>query len=131
VGHEHVVGFLAGGIAAWDAAGQKLSSLPQMPVDELRARLDEPGADLHVLDVRRASEYAAGHVPGARLAPLHDLQHMVAELDRRQPTAVICAGGYRSSAAVSLLARAGFERLYNVVGGTAAWQAAGHAVESA
>jgi rhodanese-related sulfurtransferase len=43
---------------------------------------------------------------------------------------VICAGGYRSSAAASLLEQRGFGDLYNVVGGTAAWIAAGYAAES-
>jgi rhodanese-related sulfurtransferase len=50
-------------------------------------------------------------------------------LDPDLPLAVICAGGYRSSAACSLLARRGFRRLLNVVGGTTAWMQAGLPVE--
>jgi rhodanese-related sulfurtransferase len=38
-----------------------------------------------------------------------------------EPLAVICAGGYRSSMAASILARAGFSDLTNVIGGTGAW----------
>ena len=48
-----------------------------------------------------------------------------------RPTAVICLGGYRSSAACSLLERAGFKDLVNITGGTRAWIEAGHATESA
>jgi hydroxyacylglutathione hydrolase len=83
-----------------------------------------------VVDVRRPGEYAAGHVPGALSRPLHRLEREVGTLDPTRPTAVICAGGYRSSAAASLLRRRGFSELSNVVGGTSAWIAAGYEVET-
>jgi rhodanese-related sulfurtransferase len=50
-------------------------------------------------------------------------------LDPNKPTAVICAGGYRSSAATSILEQHGFSNLLTVTGGTSAWIAAGHEVE--
>jgi hydroxyacylglutathione hydrolase len=129
VGLENVAGFLSGGVLAWERAGRPLARLPQVAVDELHARLaEDPG--LQVLDVRRPGEYAAGHVPGARHAPLDRIERALAELDDSRPTAVICAGGYRSSAACSLLQRHGFAGpLLNVVGGTSAWMAAGYATE--
>ena len=128
VGLETVPGHLAGGVAAWDRAGLPLLTRPQITVDELAARRGEtPG--LQVVDVRRKGEYAAGHVPGARHLPLDRLDREADRLDATRPTAVICAGGYRSSAATSLLERRGFADLVNVVGGTSAWIAAGHTVE--
>jgi rhodanese-related sulfurtransferase len=59
------------------------------------------------------------------------LQQNVATLglDPTKPTAVICAGGYRSSAATSILEQRGFSNLLNVGGGTSAWIAAGYPVE--
>ena len=128
VGLEKVAGHLAGGVAAWHHAGLPLVARPQITVDELAARLREV-ADLQVVDVRRQGEYAAGHVPGARHFPLDRLERDVAQLDPSRPTAAICAGGYRSSAATSLLERHGFADLVNVIGGTSAWLAAGHQVE--
>ena len=128
VGLETVQGHLAGGVAAWDRAGRPLRARPQITVDELAARRHEvPG--LQVVDVRRKGEYAAGHVPGARHVPLDRLEREVAGLDAARPTAAICAGGYRSSAATSVLERHGFTDLVNVVGGTSAWIAGGHEVE--
>jgi rhodanese-related sulfurtransferase len=50
-------------------------------------------------------------------------------LDPSKPTAVICAGGYRSSAATSILESQGFSNLLNVTGGTSAWINAGYPVE--
>jgi hydroxyacylglutathione hydrolase len=129
VGLERVAGYLDGGLAAWDRAGLPLSDVPQIAVAELRERLREGGA-LQVVDVRRPGEYAAGHVPGAANRPLDRLESEVRGLDPSQSTAVICAGGYRSSAATSLLRRHGFRDLVNVVGGTSAWVAAGYEVET-
>ncbi len=130
VGLENVIGYLDGGIAAWDRAGKRLACVAQMPVDELLAELREERR-LQVLDVRRPGEYAAGHVPGAVNVPLDRLEGALGDLDARRPTVVICAGGYRSSAGAALLRRAGFEDLYNVVGGTSAWIAAGYPTEGA
>jgi hydroxyacylglutathione hydrolase len=124
VGFEHVAGYLAGGVAAWARAGLPLGRLPQWPVDALHSELrTKPG--LQLLDVRRPAEYATGHVPGAVNLPLDRLETEAARLDPSRPTAVICAGGYRSSAGTSVLQRRGFRELYNVVGGTSAWLAAG------
>jgi rhodanese-related sulfurtransferase len=92
--------------------------------------LEADEGTLQVFDVRRPGEYAGGHVPGAVNVPLNKLTDN-ASLESRRPTAVICAGGYRSSAATSLLAPLGFHKLYNVLGGTSAWIAAGHATEPA
>jgi glyoxylase-like metal-dependent hydrolase (beta-lactamase superfamily II)/rhodanese-related sulfurtransferase len=126
VGLDRVAGYLAGGVAAWDSSGRPLGRVAQMPVDELRAQLAEKRPGLQVLDVRRAAEYAGGHVPGAVNIPLDRLEKEAGSLDAGRPTAVICAGGYRSSAGASLLRRHGFADLYNVVGGTSAWTAAGY-----
>jgi rhodanese-related sulfurtransferase len=129
VGLENVAGYLAGGIAAWDRAREPLASLPQIAVDELKERLQEQ-PQLNVVDVRRPAEWLAGHVPGAVNIPLDRLERDAARLDPKRATVVICAGGYRSSAAASLLEQRGFRELSNVVGGTSAWLAAGYPTEA-
>ena len=126
VGLESIEGFLDGGVRAWADSGRPLARVAQVTVDELERRLaEEPG--LRVLDVRRPGEYDGGHVPSAISLPLDRLQREWPEMGG--PTAVICAGGYRSSAAASLLAARGAADLVNVVGGTAAWAASGRPVE--
>jgi hydroxyacylglutathione hydrolase len=135
VGHESVKGYLSGGVAAWIDAGFSVEVVPQITVDELSGMLERDSInrdpDLQILDVRRPAEYESGHVPRAQAAPLLSLQQSVAnlELDPAKPTAVICAGGYRSSAATSILQQHGFSSLLNVTGGTSAWIDAGHEVE--
>jgi rhodanese-related sulfurtransferase len=128
VGLERVTGYLAGGVASWHAAGGLVGTIPQWPVDELRAQREEEPR-LEVLDVRRPGEYAAGRVPGARHIALDRLESECGTLDRSRPLAVVCGSGYRSSTACSLLRRKGWTDLRNVAGGTAAWIAAGFEVE--
>jgi hydroxyacylglutathione hydrolase len=93
--------------------GFATTSLPQLTVHDLD--------DTAVLDVRRRAEFWEGHVTNAENVPLDELPDRLAEIDRDRPLAVICAGGYRSSIACSLLARAGFTNVRNVQGGTEEW----------
>jgi glyoxylase-like metal-dependent hydrolase (beta-lactamase superfamily II)/rhodanese-related sulfurtransferase len=130
VGLENVKGFLQGGMDAWHQAGLATATVPQITVAELRRRL-EAEQDLQIVDVRRPGEYESGHVPRARLAPLAELpSNALNWLDPHRPVAVICAGGYRSSAATSLLESRGFQKLHNVTGGTSAYVEAGYPVEA-
>ena len=129
VGLENVEGFLQGGINTWLRAEFATATIPQITVDELHQKL-KVSPDTQLIDVRRPTEYKDGHVPQARTAPLSELQTDPLDwLDPKRPVAVICAGGYRSSAAASLLERRGFARLYNVTGGTSAYINAGYPVE--
>jgi glyoxylase-like metal-dependent hydrolase (beta-lactamase superfamily II)/rhodanese-related sulfurtransferase len=125
VGLENVEGALDGGIVAWQASGRNVATLPQLNVGELRGSI----VGLQILDVRRRAEYESGHVPGALNVPLDVLPEHLQNIDLSKPTAVICASGYRSSAAASMLERCRPPALLNVAGGTAAWIAAGYETE--
>jgi glyoxylase-like metal-dependent hydrolase (beta-lactamase superfamily II) len=120
VGIENVAGFLEGGIAAWEASGRPLAAIDQITVDELERRLEEHA--VRVVDVRRPPEWESGHIADAAHVPLNELPQRAGELDKDGPLALVCAGGYRSSIATSLLEQRGFHRIANVVGGMAAWE---------
>ncbi len=94
-------------------------------VTELRAALD---ADAYVVDVREPAEFAAGHVPGARLVPLSTVPAALPDFPRDRTIYVVCEVGARSEQAARFLAHHGLDAR-NVVGGTRAWVAAGHGVE--
>lgn len=129
VGIEHVKGYLEGGVENWQAAGLPIESIEQVSVAQLKDQM--ANTDLQIVDVRRPSEYVSGHVPSALNAPLASLDQNIGPLTLQKDklTAVICAGGYRSSAAASLLQKHGFSKLLNVAGGTGAWVNAGYPVE--
>jgi glyoxylase-like metal-dependent hydrolase (beta-lactamase superfamily II)/rhodanese-related sulfurtransferase len=130
VGIESAKGYLAGGFEAWQAAGFDPATVLQITVSDLN-NLKEKNALLQIVDVRRTPEYESGHVPQAIHAPLSNLKELARSLpsEATKPTAVICAGGYRSSAATSILQQQGFTNLLNVTGGTSAWVNAGFPVE--
>lgn len=124
VGIEALDGFLVGGVAAWKQSGLALDSIRQINVDDLSRQLQGDGNDLQVLDVRREPEWDAGHIDAAVWWPLDNFKVSPPEIDHAAPLAVHCKGGYRSMIASSLLQRAGFTNVSNVVGGFDAWQAA-------
>jgi hydroxyacylglutathione hydrolase len=87
------------------------------------------GDDLQLVDVRNPGEQEAGVAEGATTLPLAQLLDRLGELDPERLTVVYCAGGYRSSIAASALRSHGFGRVADLVGGFAAWEAAGLPVE--
>src|ERR1700730_8630593 len=73
-----------------------------------------------VLDVRNPDEYKAGHVPGAKLIPLPELNARVDEIPDGDPIYVICASGGRSLIATKAMVEAGYSAV-SVAGGTKGW----------
>jgi hydroxyacylglutathione hydrolase len=131
IGYERVDGYLAGGIAAWREAGLPTESTGRLTVEDLAGRIAAGGPDAPlVIDVRQATEFAAGHVPGSVHIRGGDLPNRLGGLPRDRPIATICASGYRSSVAASLLRRAGFADVAWVAAGVPAWQAGGRLVET-
>ena len=122
VGIEELDGYLAGGVAAWKQSGQPLAIVAQISAQELEQRLGT--GKVQVLDVRREPEWDAGHVKGAAWWPLDNFRVSPPEIDHKVPLAVHCKGGYRSMIAASLLQRAGFRNVFNLIGGFDAWQQA-------
>ncbi|MGZ4812680.1 MAG: rhodanese-like domain-containing protein, partial [Terriglobales bacterium] len=117
VGIEHVAGYLKNGVSSWSEAGNSLERIPQITAAQLRERLEQ----LTVLDVRREPEWQAGHIESAHWHALDDFPRALPQLERDTPVAVHCKSGYRSIIAASLLRRAGFRNVTDVIGGWDAW----------
>jgi hydroxyacylglutathione hydrolase len=118
VGFDKVKGFLDGGFPAWRQAGEPIDMIIDIEPDELA--MDIPfDENLVVLDVRRETEFADGHVKDAVNIPLQEMTDPVsmALIEERHNLYVHCGGGYRSIIAASLLKRQGFHNLRNVTGG--------------
>lgn len=133
VGIERVAGFLDGGIAAWQRGGRPAVQSMQVSVGKLSQMLAS-GEGIQVLDVRRDGEWDVSHISGALHLPLAKLEPLASatpkssnsiaeKLDQDRPVAVHCKSGYRSAIATSLLERAGFTTVANVLGGFDAWTA--------
>lgn len=118
VGFDKVKGYLKGGFPAWQHAGEPIDMIIDVLPDELA--MDIPfDENLMVIDVRRETEFADGHIKDAMNIPLQVLADPVsmANLEERFNLYVHCGGGYRSIIAASLLKRQGIHNLRNVTGG--------------
>ena len=118
VGFSTVTGYLDGGYETWNNAGEEIDMIIDIDADELM--MDIPhDKNLVVIDVRRPSEYADGHLKDAVNLTLSEMTDplSMANLEDEQNLYVHCAGGYRSVIASSLLKRQGYHNLRNVAGG--------------
>ena len=130
VGFERVAGYLDGGMPRWVADQMPTAQIMQITAAELKRELDEEPGSIQIVDVRRKPEWDQGHIAGALHKPLDRVAKMLGDLDRAKPIVVHCKGGYRSAIACSLIQRAGFENVTNLIGGLDAWQATGLAVSA-
>lgn len=123
IGYENVIGYLQGGIAAWEQAGREIAHSELVTVHQLAERLSRK--DLTVLDVRTAAERAHGYIPGSAHIPANQIARRASEMDPDAAVITYCGTGYRATVAASLLRQAGFKRAGAVPGSYRAWTAAG------
>lgn len=93
---------------------------------ELKTRLDNGGGPL-LLDVRQPDEYRGGHIAGAMLIPLDQLERRLSELPHDRDIVCVCQSGARSGQATQRLTKAGFKAA-NLRGGMIGWQRAGYGI---
>ncbi len=103
-------------------------TVPGIAASEAPGWLDDREA--FVLDVREPGEYTTGHVPGAVSIPQADLAVRLSEIPKDRELLVVCGSGMRSLRSAQFLRHVGYERVTNLEGGTTAWIAAGHLVET-
>ncbi len=119
IGIDRITGYFD----AADAHGDR--TVARLSVNDLAARLD----DVTVIDVRNATEWKGGHIPGAIHIPLGHLTDRAGDIPPGRPIVVQCQSGGRSSIAASLLEQRGFADVINLTGGLSAWAAAGLPIE--
>ena len=130
IGFDHVAGYLHDGM-------RSLQSRPELTVKTERVSapfaaelLASEQAPLAV-DVRAPREREQKFIAGSLGIPLNHLLENIGKLPKDRALLMYCAGGYRSSIAASLLQKNGFERVSEIAGGLAGWEAAKLPVETA
>jgi hydroxyacylglutathione hydrolase len=113
IGYENLVGELEGGIQAWRTAG--------LPESVVAIRQVREGLQGTPLDVRQASEWSAGHIPGARHVELGSVMASAGAIPAG-PLTIYCGHGERAMTATSLLQAQGRENLTVLDGGFDAWR---------
>jgi glyoxylase-like metal-dependent hydrolase (beta-lactamase superfamily II) len=125
VGLENVAGYLADGVTGWIKNGFELEYIPQVTAEEFAELRKQEPDQIAVLDVREPGELSGGVIENSVSIPLGELNARTGELDRDKLLVVHCKSGYRSSIATSLLRRAGFRNIANLIGGFDAWKTSG------
>ncbi|MDZ4708572.1 MAG: MBL fold metallo-hydrolase [Saprospiraceae bacterium] len=115
VGFDHVIGHLKGGFEAWKAAGKEIDTVHRVPAKTFVMTF-EPDENL-VLDIRRESEFDAGHVENAISKPLADINEWIRDVNPSKHFFVHCASGYRSMIASSILQARGYRNFTEIQGG--------------
>lgn len=86
-----------------------------------------------VIDVCSAAEFASGHVVGAKNVPLDELESRLPGVVKNKalPVILVCASGMRSSRAVAVAKKLGYEQAQSLGGGIKAWKDANLPLEKA
>lgn len=118
VGFDKIEGYLEGGFETWINAGEEIDLVIDIDADELAMDIKHD-KNLQVVDVRRETEFANGHIADAINLPLSDLTDVVsmAAFEDNQNIYLHCGAGYRSVIAASLFKRQGLHNVRNVTGG--------------
>lgn len=105
---------------------QARQRIQELSIVELKKKL-EAGGDFHLIDVREAGEWQAGHIPGAchLCKGIIERDIEAAVPDTAAEIILYCGGGYRSALAVENLQKMGYKRVSSVWGGWRAWCEAG------
>jgi rhodanese-related sulfurtransferase len=116
------IAFISGAMLMWPffrgrAAGPSLSTL------QVTQMINQKSAQ--VIDVRDASEFAKGSLPGAKNVPAAVAAERAGDLKKDKPVIVIDAAGAQAGRVASQLRAAGFADVFVLAGGLAAWRQAG------
>ena len=120
-----LIALLPGFAEAGDPVAMLAPSISAAELHEQR----EAGAAPVVIDVRTAEEYATGHIPGALNVPFDQVAERIGEIDAPHGVALYCMVGPRARKGESALLAVGYESVFHLEGGLAAWKAAGLPVE--
>ena len=112
VGFDNVIGILKGGFKSWTDSGKEIDKINTIEANKLEV-LGSPD----VFDVRKTTEFDAGHVESAKSAPLDNLNNYLNEFPNNGDFYIHCAGGYRSVIANSILKKHGIHNGIDVLGG--------------
>lgn len=115
VGYDHTLGYLEGGIDAWEQAGKETDRIDSITATAFAEQFKQN--ELRVFDVRKPGEYEEGHVKNATHTPLNYLNEHLRKIPKTETVHLYCGSGYRSMIAASILKSRGWTRIVEVAGG--------------
>jgi hydroxyacylglutathione hydrolase len=120
IGYDEIAGYLRGGFESWQNDARPVGRIGTLDTRALREKMREH--EVTVVDVRKPSEWDDEAVEGALRIFVGDLPRRVEEVPKDRPVVSMCAVGHRGGIGASVLARHGFDPVYNYLGGAKAWK---------
>ncbi len=124
LGFDNIRGYLCTGIGSWRNSGKPIGHLGTLSASGLKQKLE--GDEISVVDVRSPREWKGGIIEGAERIYVGHLKHEIKRLPKDKEVATICSVGNRAGIGASILKKAGFNQVYNVLGGIRAWEKEGY-----
>jgi len=116
VGFDNTLGYLKGGVEAYQRDGFEVDHVVQIDADELASHYVESKFG-KIIDVRKESEFDSEKIEGAQNYPLRLLGNSWKTLPATEPLTIHCRSGYRSLIAASILKSRGIHQIIDVKGG--------------
>ena len=130
IGLDRLAGYFGPQVLdGWKREGREIRSITRISADGLEEEL--AAGRVSVVDVRGATEWEAGHIPGASNVFVGELPERLDEIPRDRPVVVHCQSGARSAIAASVLSANGFDNVIDLPGGFAEWKGGDRPVDSA
>lgn len=128
IGLDRMAGYFGlNAVGAWAGQGRNLQTTSEISRDELQQRLERGAVQL--VDVRGATEWEEGHLPGSDNIPVACLKESLDQIRRDVPVAVHCLSGARAAIAASVLQATGIRDVVRYGGGFADWRGSGKPIE--
>lgn len=103
------------------------NKLREIDASTLKQWMEKDGALL--IDIREKNEFAAEHIPGAKLMPLSHFHPEKISNEAHRKIVLQCQSGNRSAKAADKMFAAGFREVAHLTGGLPTWKSAGYATE--
>ncbi len=124
VGYDNTIGYLDGGITAWQNAGKEIDQIESISAEAFETILNT-NKEVNALDVRKPGEYEAEHLEATLTRPLDYINDWTTSINPNETYYIHCAGGYRSMIAASILKARGINKVIDIAGGYGAIKATG------
>lgn len=118
IGLDNIHGYITS-VKGWEDAGGALEREPVISLDEFKKLYENNG--IQVVDLRGATEYAAGHIEGADHVFIGSLPNNLNRISKDKKVVIHCQGGDRAAIGYSLLARQGYKNILNFSAGMNKW----------
>lgn len=115
VGFDNIMGYLDGGIEAWEESGKEMDNVTSISASELEMNFDLGKSK--IFDVRRQSEHVSEHILKSHNTPLSELNNHISSFPGEEDFFLHCVSGYRSMIAASILKAKGYHNLIDIQGG--------------